>query len=820
MPFFDYLPLADNKVLLTDSRYVTQASNSIFFAIKGVRHDGHVYIQDLIDKGVSEFIVEQHWATDHADSEIINAADFYVVNNATKALQLLASKQRSKFNFPIIGITGSNGKTIIKEWLNTLLEDDFSVAKSPRSYNSQIGVPLSVWQLNSKHEIGIFEAGISQPAEMQNLQDIIRPTIGIFSNIGSAHDEGFRSRKQKITEKLRLFRHSKFLIYRQDYKNLDQEIKIFLKAVNPQVELFAWSSEGVGVNNVEVQKENNFSNLKLYWQGEELNFQIPFTDDASIENAIHAIFAVFIVLKDTDHEPKSLIERRLPFLKPIAMRLELKEGINDCYLIDDTYNNDLGGLEMALNFMDQHHTTRGKLLILSDVLQTGLNGKELYKRIADLLHKHGIQELIGIGKVISKHKNLFEEGRFYESTEDFLKQSAHAALKSKLILIKGARHFSFEKIVNALQQKVHGTVFEINLDAITNNLNFYRSKIGGDTKIMVMVKASAYGSGSGELASLLQYHRVDYLGVAYTDEGVELRQNGIMLPIMVLNPQPETFQNLITHKIEPEIYSLRLLKAFIDFISKQQLTEPVKIHLKIDTGMHRLGFEKGDLKEALELINECPELKIASVFSHLVGADSSEHTEFSKNQISYLEDSKKLVLKSLSYVPLFHIANTAGILRFPEAKMDMVRLGIGIYGVESNGEEQKSLQLVGRLKTTISQIKQVKKEESVGYSRKGILTRDSKIATIGIGYADGYDRKLSNGKGKVLINKTLCPTVGNVCMDMTMIDVTEIDCKEGDEVIVFGENPSIFDLSEALDTIPYEILTSISERVKRVFYKE
>lgn len=818
MAFHYSLPNIADKVLLTDSRYVTQASNSVFFAIKGVRHDGHKYIEELIGKGVRDFVVEKNWVQGVDINQFADRGEFYVVDSATAALQNLAKNHRDAFTIPIIGITGSNGKTIVKEWISALLEHDFAVVKSPRSYNSQIGVPLSVWQLDKKHEIAVFEAGISQPAEMQNLQQVIQPTIGVFTNIGSAHDEGFRSRKQKITEKLRLFRNAETLIFCMDYKELDEEIKIFLKAVNPKVKLVAWSLKSIGSLPIEVRKESDKSKVTFYWEGEEFIFDIPFTDDASVENAIHSVLSIFVAIGA--EKAAKLINDRVASLKPVAMRLELKEGINDAYIIDDTYNNDLGGLEMALNFMDQLQSSREKVVILSDVLQSGLKENELYSRISKLLKEHGVSKLIGIGKTISTFHKSFENAEFFESTDQFLRSNYKSQLGSKLLLIKGARHFSFERIVNALLQKVHGTVFEINLDAVTHNLNYYRSKIGSKTKLMVMVKASAYGSGSGELASLLQYHRVDYLGVAYTDEGVELRQNGITLPIMVLNPQPETFENLLTYGIEPELYSLKILGSFIAFLKNRALESKVKVHLKIDTGMHRLGFLKEELKEAISMINNCEKLEIASVFSHLVGADDATHTAFSKSQMLYFNDCKKLVLEHLDYKPLFHISNTAAILRFPEAKHDMVRLGIGIYGVESNGEEQQSLRIVGTLKTTISQIKHIKKGETVGYSRKGVLTQDGKIATIGIGYADGYDRKLSNGRGKVLINDHLCPTIGNVCMDMTMIDVSNVDCKEGDEVIVFGEKPSIFELAETLETIPYEILTSISQRVKRVFYKE
>jgi Alr-MurF fusion protein len=515
----------------------------------------------------------------------------------------------------------------------------------------------------------------------------------------------------------------------------------------------------------------------------------------------------------------------LNLLKPIAMRLELKQGINDCYLIDDTYNNDFAGLSVALDFMSQQHTKRRKVLIISDLLQSGLEETELYESIGDLVKGKQIDQVIGIGEVISRNQQFFKNGTFYQSTEDFLSNFSLHQFQSSLILVKGARKFEFEKIVSRLIQKVHGTVFEVNLDALTNNLNFYRNKIGTATKIMVMVKAFAYGSGSAEVASLLEYHRVDYLGVAYTDEGVVLRQNGIKLPIMVLNPQPESFAKLLEYDLEPEIYSFKVLKEYLEFVSNSsplgQSDGSVRGHLKLDTGMHRLGFEEQDIEQLIELLKQNPTVEIASIFSHLVGADESEHNGFSKSQIEKFDKMSKQIINAFDGIkPLRHICNSAGIIRFPDAKFDMVRLGIGLYGVEVTGTEQNALQTVGTLKTVISQMKNLKKGETIGYSRKGILEKDSRIATIAIGYADGFDRGFSKGVGKVLVNGVSCPVVGNVCMDMTMIDVTEAVCEEGDEVVIFNKDLSINDLAKSIGTIPYEILTGVSERVKRVFYKE
>lgn len=829
MNFLSEPIISQATVLLTDSRFVSQPEHSIFFAIKGERHDGHVFIKDLYEKGVREFVVEKKALNDALKSQLENLSEakFFVVENAIRALQHLVAKHRQVFDIPVVGVTGSNGKTIVKEWLSVLLNKDYNLVKSPRSYNSQIGVPLSVWEMNEHHNFGIFEAGISKSGEMEFLEPVIRPTIGIFTNLGSAHDEGFRSRKQKATEKLRLFQRSKTLIYCKDYEDIDDEIRILLKAVNPSIELIGWSRKAGSKIFVNPTKQNTYCTLQILWNSQIYDFKIPFADDASIENATHCIFLMLHQGINTTE-----IQSRLDMLKPIAMRLELKQGINDCYLIDDTYNNDYAGLSVALDFMTQQHTKRDKVLIISDVLQSGLEEADLYESIAELIKGKQIDRVIGIGEVISRNQKSFYISAvsdrkttvapivFYQSTEEFLEKYPVNQLQSSLILVKGARKFEFEKIINRLTLKVHGTVFEVNLDALTNNLNFYRNKIGLGTKIMVMVKAFAYGSGSAEVASLLEYHRVDYLGVAYTDEGVVLRQNGIKLPIMVLNPQPESFAKLIEYNLEPEIYSFKVFEQFLSYIQALD-NQTFKVHIKLDTGMHRLGFEAQDIEQLIELLKQNPTIKIASIFSHLVGADESEHNAFSKTQIEKFEQMSQQIIDALDgQKPLRHICNSAGIIRFPEAKFDMVRLGIGLYGVEVTGTEQKELQTVGTLKTVISQIKYLKAGETIGYSRKGVLEKDSKIATIAIGYADGFDRGFSKGVGKVLVNGVPCPVVGNVCMDMTMVDVSEADCKEGDEVIIFGKDLSIKDLATSIGTISYEILTGVSERVKRVFYKE
>jgi alanine racemase len=827
---FQHTPIDTTAThLLTDSRQLIFPQQTLFFAIKGEHHDGHQFLAELYQKGVRQFVVEHKVLTDKLLKiiESFENTQIWKVDSSLKALQEVAKRHRSHYDIPVIGITGSNGKTIVKEWLSQLLSPDFRIAKSPKSYNSQIGVPLSVWQLNDTHTLGIFEAGISQPHEMKSLQEIIKPTIGIFTNIGSAHDEGFRSRKQKVTEKLRLFTQCKRLIYRTDYSDISEEIRLILQPVNPACELISWGTTEHCTVQLEWHKDNDQtyivmkSALEIY---DNQLFSVPFTDEASVENVIHCL----ILMLSMDI-PSAEIRQRVSRLRPISMRLELKEGVNKCYIIDDTYNNDLVGLTIALNFLGQQEQRSQKIAILSDLLQTGQKEEELYRQINTLLQQKGVQKLIAIGEAFARNAHVISiDATYFATTDAFLNKLSLDSFEDALLLIKGARPFQFERIVHRLQQKVHGTVLEINLDALTHNLNFYRNQVGNDTRIMAMVKAFAYGSGSAEVAQLLQFHRVDYLAVAYADEGVLLRQNGIELPIMVMNPSPSTFDKLIEYQLEPEIYSHKILDEWLEFISLRSEDSLLsdtesgsgKIHIKLDTGMHRLGFTDADVPTLIQKLKQNPFLEVASIFSHLVGADEAIHNEFSRLQYERFITGSTQLEAALGYRPLRHILNSAGIVRFPEYKMDMVRLGIGLYGVEVNRQAQRSLQQIGTFKTVVSQVKYLPAGETIGYSRTGILEKESSIATIALGYADGYDRRFSKGVGKVLINGTLCPVVGNVCMDMTMVDATGVTVQEGDEVIVFGKDLPITHLADQINTIPYEILTGISERVKRVFYKE
>jgi Alr-MurF fusion protein len=790
--------------IFTDSRSVFSTSNGLFFAIKGERHNGHVYIEELIEKGIRNFVVSENYL----NYEKHNDCNFILVRNTIEALQKLASYYRNQYKIPIIGITGSNGKTIVKDWLSQALDKNKIVVKSPKSYNSQIGVPLSVIQLNQTSQIGIFEAGISLTGEMNKIEKIIQPKFGIITNIGNAHQENFQSIKEKIREKLVLFKNCKTIIYCKDHKEIRQEINND-KSLS-DIKHFTWAQiQDADLQISSIRKEKAFSNIEAVYKNEKIDIKIPFTDSASIENAIH-VWATLLSL----NYPNSFIKPQMSQLMPIAMRLELKEGINKCSIINDSYNSDFESLNIAVDYLMQQNQHTKHTLILSDILQSGLSSKNLYKKVHDLLEQKNISRLIGIGNDISKQKDLFKlNSLFYESTDDFIKNLDKINFQDEAILLKGARKFTFEKISEALQKKAHRTVLEINLDAITDNLNYFKRLLNPQTKIMVMVKAFSYGSGTFEIANLLEHNRVDYLGVAFADEGIALRKAGITIPIMVMNPEEQGMSTMINYKLEPEIYSFKNLEQFIEIASRKNIKD-YPIHIKVDTGMHRLGFTLQEIPLLIEKIKDS-NLNIKSVFSHLAGADEGKHDHFSHSQIEEFNKAKALFKNQFNSV-LYHILNSAGIERFPNSQFDMVRLGIGLYGIGRNS----NLKNISTLKTQISQIKIIAKDETVGYGRQGEIVKESKIATIPIGYADGFNRLLSNGNGRVFINNQYAPIVGNICMDMTMIDVTGIDVNEGDTVILFGHEIPVTELAKKAETIPYEIFTSISERVKRVYFHE
>jgi alanine racemase len=784
--------------LITDSRKVIQHEGSIFFAIAGQHHDGHKYIAELYRSGIRQFVVEREISVKE-----FSEGNFLFVESALKALQEIAVAHRAKFSIPVIGITGSNGKTIIKEWAYQLLSKEYTIVKNPGSYNSQLGVPLSIWQLQHYHTLAIFEAGISMPGEMEKLGEIIRPTIGIFTNIGTAHNENFQSIHQKIEEKLNLFSSVNTLIFCADHSEVYQAV------VNRKLNFITWGFSKHA--NILIAKQSD-QQYGIRFNAIQFRLRLPFTDKASIENAFHCI-ALMVVL---GIDPL-VIQERIRSLQYVPMRLELKEGINHSQLIDDTYNNDLGGLQISLDFLNSQHQKKSKTLILSDIHQSGLSDEDLVDNISRLVNRSGVKKFIGIGEGLSRYASKFNtaEQSFYKTTPDFLQQFNEANFTQEIILVKGARVFQFEKIVSRLQRKVHGTVMEVDLGALVDNLNYFKSKLKPTTKVMVMVKAFAYGSGSVEVANVLQYHRVDYLGVAYADEGIDLRKNNIRVPIMVMNPTQEAFHTMVEFDLEPEMYGFIILNQFISFLDGKSW----KIHIKIDTGMHRLGFGEEDIQELIKLLKANRHLQVASIYTHLAGSDEAQHDDFSNQQVQTFLQCAARISEALGYAPILHALNTPGILRLPHWQLDMVRLGVGLYGVDPTTDNHP-LKVVATLKTVISQIKQLNIGESIGYGRRGVATTAMTTATIAIGYADGYSRAFSRGVGEVFVNGHVVKVIGNVCMDMTMIDVTGIDVKEGDEVIIFGTAMPIEKVANSINTIPYEILTNTSSRVKRIFVAE
>ncbi|MCD6067185.1 MAG: hypothetical protein K0S33_2011 [Bacteroidetes bacterium] len=781
---------------------------TLFIAISGVRNNGHKYISDVYESGGRNFLISEKTDTDQFPD-----ANFLLVEDTTKALQDLATTHRKKFNIPVIGITGSNGKTIVKEWLSYLLGDSFIVCKNPKSYNSQVGVPLSVWQLNEKHTLAIFEAGISQVGEMEKLRTIIQPDIAVLTNIGQAHDENFTGNEQKIAEKVQLFRFAKRIVYCNDHPIADNIIK---NSVASFVNRFTWSKRNN--SSLLITKTSNQGNGTLIEglaEGNRQHITIPFKDAASIENAITCWLTLIAVGKN-DEAHRS----RFMFLQPIEMRLELKQGINNCTILNDSYNSDLGSLSIAIDYLNQQHRNNKKTLILSDILQSGKQTEQLYKEVAHLISNKNIQRIIGVGEEISSQADSFSmEKLFYKNTDEFIRDFRNIDFYNEAILLKGARSFEFEKINSLLQNKSHETQLVINLNNFIHNVNHYRSLLKPETKMMAMVKAQSYGSGSYEIASLLQYHRVNYLAVAYADEGVELRKAGITLPIMVMSPERESFDSILVYQLEPEIYSFDVLHAFAEAATRLSHKE-TRVHLKIDTGMHRLGFLPEEVEKLCEDLKQHPTLKIASVFSHLSASDNPAFDEFTREQISLFKEACLQIEKEMGYGFLKHICNSGGISRFPEAHFDMVRVGIGMYGIGVSEEEEKKLLPVCTLKTVVSQVKTVKANETVSYNRSGKISKDSQIAVIPIGYADGFNRRLSNGKGFVWIHEKAVPVVGSVCMDMCMIDVSGMNVKAGDEVIVFDNIPKIRQMANTIGTISYEVLTSISTRVKKIYVQE
>lgn len=812
---------AEIEHLLTDSRKISDEAHSLFFAIPTKHNTGCRYVDELYQRGVRNFVVPND--ADEPYRELFqrcSEANFWYVKDVVAALQRIAAGRRRQFQIPVVGITGSNGKTVVKDWIVQMLSSTCKTVSSPRSYNSQIGVPLSVWQMDEGDELAVFEAGISETGEMEALRNVIDPTIGIFTNIGQAHDENFLTREQKIAEKLQLFTHCEVLIYCTDHKEIHSVISE--KESFRNVRRYTWGhGEGNEVRLLDVVPSPHTTTLTICHAGQEYNMAIPFADRASVENAMHCITLLFYLGLDSAD-----IARRCLALTPVAMRLEMNEAINDCLLINDSYSLDLNSLSIALDYILHERQYASKTLIMSDILQSGLSEQDLYSQAAALIAQHGITRFIGIGPALCRNKALFERYNptFYATTEDFLRQHDFDDFRNSTILLKGARLFHFEDIARLLQRKSHQTIMEVNLDNLISNLNYYRSLLQPTTKLMAMVKASSYGAGKVEVASALQYNHVDYLTVAYTDEGVDLRRNGITVPIMVMNPEEESFGDIIRYDLEPDIYSFRIFEAFSNAVRMhgKEGAKKVPVHVEFDTGMHRLGFSGDDIQQIVGRFSDpsCV-LRMKSMFSHLACSEDAEMDDFTHLQIDrFMEWSGAVKHQMGDSGILCHILNSSGITRFTDYQFDMVRLGIGLYGIAPEPAVQSQLKPVSRLITRISQLKAIPKGDSVGYNRRWVAQRDSKIAIISIGYADGLNRHLGYENGRVLVKGKLVPIIGSICMDMCFLDVTDVDCEEDDEVVIFGDAALLQQISSAAGTIPYEILTSVSPRVKRVYYQE
>ena len=799
--------------LLTDSRSLCFPEETLFFALKTERHDGHAYIPELYRRGVRNFVVTG-MPEGYADG--YPEANFLKVTDARKALQRLAERHRDEFNVPVVGITGSNGKTVVKEWLYQLLSPYKYVTRSPRSYNSQTGVPLSVWLMNEQTEVGIFEAGISQPGEMQALRDIIQPTIAVLTNIGAAHQENFASKEEKCREKTVLFHDAETIVYNADDELIRRTVAE--SAYKGEPLYYSMADKKAPVFIADVSKGDTSTTVTyVYRQGYEEKYTIPFIDDASVANSITcAVVALKLGLSAGE------LAGGMARLEPVAMRMEVKQGRHGCTLINDSYNSDVNSLDIALDFMNRRpdHQGRRRTLILSDIFQSGETAADLYCEVGSLVKKRGVQKFIGIGPELSQHSRAIPvaEKFFFSSVDAFLRSEVFRSMRDEVILIKGARAFGFDRITDLMVQKVHETVLEVNLGALVENLNYYRSFMKPETKLVCMIKADAYGAGSVEIAKTLQDHRVDYLAVAVADEGATLRRNGITANIMIMNPEMTAFKTMFDYDLEPEVYSFRLLDALIKAAEKEGITD-YPVHIKIDTGMHRLGFDPlHDMDALINRLKHQSAVIPRSVFSHFVGSDSDSFDDFSAHQFELFDKASKQLQAAFKHKILRHIDNSAGIEHFPNRQLDMCRLGLGLYGIDSRNNE--IIHTVSTLKTTILQLRRVPAGDTVGYSRKGTIDHDSVIAAIPIGYADGLNRHLGNRRGYCLVNGKRAGYVGNICMDVAMIDVTGIDCKEGDTVEIFGEHLPVTVLSDILDTIPYEVLTCISNRVKRVYFQD
>ena len=766
------------RSVVTDSRSLTceLGCSPMFVALRGANHDSHDFIAQMYDRGVRAFVVER-------EVEPLPGCGYAVVGNAIEALQSLAAYHRAHFKGTVVGITGSNGKTVIKEWIAEELPAGMKFYRSPKSYNSQLGVPLSVLMLEGDEELAIFEAGVSQPGEMERLERIIRPDVAIFTSIGDAHQEHFVSLEQKCDEKMILARSASKIIYHSHYEPLGRMIAMRYAARKPiDAARFPEVPQAVVGN---AASRRNAQIVEAFCAA--MNYAAP-----TFSAAPH-----------------------------VAMRLEVKDGINDSILINDAYNLDLNSLALALDYLHNVALGRRCTLVLSDIAQSGLSDDELYGRVAGMVARAGIDFLVGIGPKLRRYAALFGcEKRFYASTDECIERLGRDAVAGRAVLLKGARDYRFEKLAHALSRQSHTTVLEVDLDAMTRNLNHFRSKLRFGTKLVAMVKAGSYGAGDFEVAQLLQHQGVDYLAVAFADEGVLLRERGITMPIVVLNADAGSFEQMIANRLEPEIYSFRSLEAFAAAATHAGETH-YPIHVKLDTGMHRLGFVEEEIARLAQVLAALAEVKVASVFSHLNCSDMPEEDAYTRGQIARYDRMSRTLADALGYPVIRHTANSAAIDRFPEAQFDMCRLGLGLYGF--GWQHNPELRPVSTLRTRIVQIKHLPAGDTVGYGRAGKLTRPTVTATILVGYADGLDRHLGCGRWSVLVAGKPAPIVGRICMDSCMIDITDIEgVREGDEAVIFSPTPGNDpeSMARVLDTIPYEIMTSVSARVKRIYLKE
>jgi len=788
-----------------DSRNLFQPINGVFFAFDEFQQNGSKYISDAYEKGIRVFVTSKV-----EDTEM--DAVYLKVDSPLKALQEWGRYHRTQFRLKVIAITGSNGKTIVKEWLNQLLWENLSIVRSPKSYNSQIGVPLSVLRITAERNLGLFEAGISLPNEMQSLEEIIQPKIGVLTHIGSAHLENFSSKEELIKEKLKLFKNVESIVFNAD----DELVKDLILKEFSDRKLFSFGNGNDNVIQLKSISNTDWGRIvNILFENQNLNFTIPFKDSASIENVLTTLTTIAAL----DLDVRKFLPKTSNLL-PVEMRLEIKEAIRDSILINDTFNSDLHSVKVAMDVLAQQPFPH-KSLVLTDILQSNLEPDKLYRKVADLVNNYPINDLILIGDTLPKYRDWFKaDARTFRTTDAFFKTLSVQNVNNEAILLKGSRPFQLEKISAFLEKKSHDTVLEINLQALIDNIKVFKNKLKPKTKMMAMIKANSYGTGSFEIAQTLEHHKIDYLGAAYADEGVELRKAGINLPILVMNPEQSSYGPIIDFKLEPEIYSLRVLKMFIKKLKEKSFTNPYPIHIKFDSGMNRLGFRKEELQELVEFLKEEKSVRIRSIFTHLATADLPSERKFALEQLERFDKAYEFISSELSIRPIKHALNSSGITHFSEHQYDMVRIGIGMYGISDDKETQKQLKHVSTFKTLISQISTIEKGESVSYGRNFKAEKTTRIATIPVGYADGIRRAFGNGVGKMRVNGHLVPVVGTICMDMMMLDVTEIDCVEGDEVIIFGKNLSIVELAKQIDTIPYEILTSISSRVKRIYYRE